>query len=88
MSDIRYIWADGANSVGVSNEVSLPQFKVNGYKQRANEISLSTGNYSRLACDIQFVRSMGYYLIQIYIPSSEWWFFILLLRFLNFAPVF
>ena len=28
------------------------------------------GNYSRLACDIQFVRSMGYYLIQIYIPSS------------------
>ena len=28
------------------------------------------GNYSRLACEIQFVRSMGYYLIQIYIPSS------------------
>ncbi|KAK9884409.1 hypothetical protein WA026_007255 [Henosepilachna vigintioctopunctata] len=34
------------------------------------EISLTTGNYSRLACEIQFVRSMGYYLIQIYIPSS------------------
>ena len=31
---------------------------------------LFTGNYSRLACEIQFVRSMGYYLIQIYIPSS------------------
>ena len=29
-----------------------------------------SGNYSRLACEIQFVRSMGYYLIQIYIPSS------------------
>ena len=29
-----------------------------------------TGNYSRLACEIQFVRSMGYYLIQVYIPSS------------------
>lgn len=28
------------------------------------------GNYSRLACEIQFVRSMGYYLIQIYIPSG------------------
>nr|CAD7199133.1 unnamed protein product [Timema douglasi] len=27
-------------------------------------------NYSRLACEIQFVRSMGYYLIQIYIPSG------------------
>merc|ERR1711997_624646 len=29
-----------------------------------------TGNYSRLACEIQFVRSMGYYMIQVYIPSS------------------
>ena len=32
--------------------------------------SVCSGNYSRLACEIQFVRSMGYYLIQIYIPSS------------------
>lgn len=31
---------------------------------------LSTGNYSRLICEIQFARSMGYYLIQIYIPAS------------------
>jgi len=30
----------------------------------------SLGNYSRLICHIQFVRSMGYYLIQIYIPSG------------------
>lgn len=30
MSDIRYKWAKGAGSVGVSNDVSLPQFKV-GY---------------------------------------------------------
>lgn len=29
-----------------------------------------TGNYSRLVCEIQFIRSMGYYLIQIYIPAS------------------
>jgi len=70
MKDIHYIWADGPTSVGMSNEVSLPQFKVRGYRQRANEITLSTGSYSRLACDIQFVRSMGYYLIQIFIPSS------------------
>lgn len=29
-----------------------------------------TGNYSRLACEFYFVRSLGYYIIQIYIPSS------------------
>jgi glycine receptor alpha-3 len=28
------------------------------------------GNYSRLVCELEFVRSMGYYLIQIYIPAS------------------
>ncbi|XP_053971543.1 gamma-aminobutyric acid receptor subunit beta isoform X6 [Hylaeus anthracinus] len=70
MRDIRYKWNEGPDSVGVSHEVSLPQFKVLGHRQRAMEISLTTGNYSRLACEIQFVRSMGYYLIQIYIPSG------------------
>ena len=28
------------------------------------------GNYSRMSLEFQFVRSMGYYLIQIYIPSG------------------
>jgi len=32
--------------VGVSNEVSLPQFKVLGHRQRAMEISKTTGNVS------------------------------------------
>lgn len=43
MRDIRYKWNKGPNSVGVSNEVSLPQFKVLGHRQRAMEISLTTG---------------------------------------------
>lgn len=43
MRDIRYKWNEGPNSVGVSNEVSLPQFKVLGHRQRAMEVSLTTG---------------------------------------------
>merc|ERR1719400_1661584 len=70
MNDIHYKWNDGLNSVQVSGDVSLPQFKVLGHRQKTIEASLSTGNYSRLACEFQFVRSMGYYLIQIYIPAS------------------
>ncbi|XP_012546834.1 gamma-aminobutyric acid receptor subunit beta-like isoform X7 [Bombyx mandarina] len=70
MRDIVYVWKDGASSVGMSSEVQLPQFRVLGHRQRATVVTLSTGNYSRLACEIQFVRSMGYYLIQIYIPSG------------------
>ncbi|XP_034938829.1 gamma-aminobutyric acid receptor subunit beta isoform X6 [Chelonus insularis] len=70
MRDIRYKWNAGYQSVGISSEVELPQFRVLGHRQRQRTIHLSTGNYSRLACEIQFVRSMGYYLIQIYIPSG------------------
>lgn len=44
MRDIRYKWNEGPNSVGVSHEVSLPQFKVLGHRQRAMEISLTTGS--------------------------------------------
>jgi len=31
---------------------------------------MNEGNYSRLACQLYFVRRLGYYVIQIYIPSS------------------
>ncbi|RWS30222.1 mutant GABA gated chloride channel-like protein [Leptotrombidium deliense] len=31
---------------------------------------LNCGNYSRLICEIQFARSLGFYLIQIYVPAS------------------
>jgi len=69
-SEIWYKWVGGPKAVSIFPEVKLPQFQVLGYRKRAYIYSLTTGNYSRLACDIQFVRSMGYYLIQIYIPSS------------------
>ena len=51
MRDIRYKWNEGPNSVGVSHEVSLPQFKVLGHRQRASEISLTTGIFSLFNSD-------------------------------------
>lgn len=50
----------------------LNQFRpiVNCAAMYLRQPSNVAGNYSRLACEIQFVRSMGYYLIQIYIPSG------------------
>ena len=49
MADIRYKWNDGLNSVQVSGDVSLPQFKVLGHRQKTIEASLSTGQ-SGLFC--------------------------------------
>ena len=70
MTDIRYRWAKGGESVGIQEKLELPQFRLLGHRQKMKHVSLSTGNYSRLICEIQFARSMGYYLIQIYIPAS------------------
>lgn len=57
MRDIRYKWNKGPNSVGVSNEVSLPQFKVLGHRQRAMEISLTTGKYIRPGANVIVILS-------------------------------
>ena len=64
-----YFWND-ENSVEMNPEVSLAEFYVVGYRQRRVLEILTSGNYSRLCMDIMFTRSMGYYLIQVYIPSS------------------
>ena len=70
MADLKYAWNDGETSVKMSPDVALPQFLVVGHRQRLIEVSLSSGNYSRLLADVQFIRSMGYYMIQV---STDTW---------------
>lgn len=70
MSDIIYFWKDGEKSIGIDESLTLPQFSVAGIKQRDKKVVLSTGNYSRLLCEIQLIRSMGYYMIQVYFTST------------------
>ena len=69
MSDLKYAWNAGDTSVQMSQEVTLPQFKVLGHRQRLIEVSLTSGNYSRLLADVVFTRDMGYYLIQVHTLS-------------------
>lgn len=64
MRDIRYKWNEGPNSVGVSEDVSLPQFKVLGYRQRAMEISLTTGRFTSLLSDFRIYFSQKKYKIK------------------------
>lgn len=68
--DIDYRWEKGNESVSLDGKIELPQFKVLGFRMGQELQSLSSGDYIRLFCEIHFVRSMGYYLIQIYIPAS------------------
>ncbi|KAL3185511.1 hypothetical protein MRX96_029078 [Rhipicephalus microplus] len=50
-----------SHALALANRHGLPM---------AASFSTSLGNYSRLVCEIRFVRSMGYYLIQMYIPAG------------------
>ena len=43
--DMRYKWNDGLNSVQISSDVSLPEFKVLGHRQKIIEAKLSTGRH-------------------------------------------
>ncbi len=43
MEDIRYKFNDGLNSVQISSDASLPEYKVLGHRQKTIEASLSTG---------------------------------------------
>ncbi|CAF0717919.1 unnamed protein product [Brachionus calyciflorus] len=72
MEDIKYKWAAGLNTsaVDVAPTIELPQLKYKEYKLIERQFRLSTGLYSRLTMKLYFVRSLGYFITQIYIPST------------------
>ena len=69
MADIRYKWNDGLNSVQVSGDVSLPQFKVLGHRQKTIEASLSTGNSDSSVAAIKWIIMK---LIRQLLPPGLW----------------
>lgn len=69
VKDIIYRWAR-STAVERDKTISLPQFDIIRTEQKTRIEELSSGTYSRLVAEIHFARRMGYYLIQIYIPSS------------------
>merc|ERR1712080_19706 len=70
MEDFMLRWNDGANSLLIDPDVSIPQFVVFGHRQRNKEISLSHANYSRLSADIQLMRASGHNTLAIFVIIS------------------
>lgn len=65
---IVYNWS---KDVGVDPGAGLAGFSmVTDFKAKSNRIVLSSGNYSRLVLDMHIKRSSGYYLLQVYIPTT------------------
>uniref|UniRef100_A0A6G1SH18 Gamma-aminobutyric acid receptor subunit beta n=1 Tax=Aceria tosichella TaxID=561515 RepID=A0A6G1SH18_9ACAR len=68
--DIDYRWEQVDQPVTFQAKIELPQFKIHGFKLGRQVHNLTTGDFIQLYCDLHFVRSMGYYVFQIYIPAS------------------
>uniref|UniRef100_A0A914DSZ6 Gamma-aminobutyric acid receptor subunit beta n=2 Tax=Acrobeloides nanus TaxID=290746 RepID=A0A914DSZ6_9BILA len=68
-ADIIYHW-HVQNAVTIDENVHLAHFTIGEHFHIERTISLSTGNYSRLTTYFTFKRNIGFYLIQIYFPSS------------------
>uniref|UniRef100_A0A0K0EED8 Gamma-aminobutyric acid receptor subunit beta n=1 Tax=Strongyloides stercoralis TaxID=6248 RepID=A0A0K0EED8_STRER len=66
--DIRYKFSNGKDSV-TRSEFELPQFILQDVRLGSKIENLTSGSYSRLFCQFLFKRNIGYYIIQIYLPS-------------------
>ena len=70
MADLEYRWEENQQSVQLTQDIALPDFKVLGHRQRLIKISLTSGNYSRLILNVLFERDVGLYVVQAYIPMA------------------
>ncbi|MCP9263556.1 GABA-gated chloride channel 1 [Dirofilaria immitis] len=66
--DIIYFFNNSKNSISKS-EFELPQFVLDDIQIGSRNIVLTSGNYSRLTCAFLFKRNIGFYIIQVYLPS-------------------
>ncbi|CEF65506.1 Gamma-aminobutyric acid receptor subunit beta [Strongyloides ratti] len=66
--DIHYKFTNGKDSV-TRSEFELPQFILQDVRLGSKIENLTSGSYSRLFCQFLFKRNIGYYIIQIYLPS-------------------
>ncbi|VDM96415.1 unnamed protein product [Thelazia callipaeda] len=66
--DIIYFFNKSKDSI-TKSEFELPQFILADVQFVSRNVVLSSGNYSRLICVFLFERNIGFYIIQIYLPS-------------------
>ncbi|OWA49772.1 Gamma-aminobutyric acid receptor subunit beta [Hypsibius exemplaris] len=73
-TDIQYFWKRNVvpfDQVRYQpSKLKLPQFKVLSAVPHSRMEGTGTGQYSRLSCEMKFSRLLGYYIIQIYLPSG------------------
>ena len=68
LEDIDYFWIDDGYGEQLK-EISLPNFEIKKYRLIKENKYYSSGGYSNLIFEMLLIRSMGFYLNQVYIPA-------------------
>ncbi|KAJ6217197.1 hypothetical protein RDWZM_008354 [Blomia tropicalis] len=68
-TEMIYQFCNDGTAVEFNRKINLPTFHMIGYNIKETEKTFSTGNYSHLFCDMILVRSVGYYISQVYVPA-------------------
>ena len=69
--DIYYDWHGRNHSIGIGFQAkSMPQFRMRGHREYKLETPANSASYSRLIVEFYFERSLGFYVIQVYIPAA------------------
>ncbi|XP_070534358.1 glycine receptor subunit alpha-4-like isoform X2 [Ptychodera flava] len=63
-------WWNSSDPVEIDKNVTLPQYSIDNIELLANSTRYITGNYSNLSVNFILIRSLGFYVLQAYIPSS------------------
>ncbi|CAH1772225.1 unnamed protein product [Owenia fusiformis] len=66
---VNFKWLTDPQPLDMGQEPELPQFRYVGYELQTCRQNYSTGAYPCLQIDFILKRDIGYYLIQLYIPS-------------------
>ncbi|XP_031554975.1 gamma-aminobutyric acid receptor subunit beta-like [Actinia tenebrosa] len=71
ITELSFKWRkeSGNKEVVVSDELEIPQFILTEYSTSSELANFTTGSYSRLRVIFKFERSIGFFLIQTYIPA-------------------
>jgi len=67
--DLVLKWRE-ENGVEMARDFSMPRFNLQNYSTETCESVTSSGAYACLQLQLTFIRQIGFYLIQIYCPTS------------------
>uniref|UniRef100_A0A8C3AZ51 Gamma-aminobutyric acid receptor subunit pi n=1 Tax=Cyclopterus lumpus TaxID=8103 RepID=A0A8C3AZ51_CYCLU len=70
INDVMFYWTRGNESVSGLDTLQLAQYTVEGHYTSVSEAVYETGNYPKLVFHFELRRSILYFILETYVPSS------------------